>query len=78
MNFVSFEENKTDKPLIMLIPGLGVSYEIFLPLINLLKNRYRIVAVQIDLFLGNTHLSLLLMIKLLKLLIMSKNLTMVV
>ncbi len=57
MNFVSFEENKTDKPLIMLIPGLGVSYEIFLPLINLLKNRYRIVAVQIDGFILGKHTS---------------------
>ena len=57
MNFVSFEENKTDKPLIMLIPGLGVSYEIFQPLINLLKNRYRIVAVQIDGFILGKHTS---------------------
>ena len=32
----------------MLIPGLGVSYEIFLPLIDLLKDRFRIIAVQVD------------------------------
>lgn len=32
----------------MLIPGLGVSYEIFLPLINLQKERFQIIAVQVD------------------------------
>lgn len=35
----------------MLIPGLGVSYEIFLPLIELLKNDFYIIAVGIDGFL---------------------------
>lgn len=35
----------------LLIPGLGVSYEIFLPLIELLKDQYYIVAVGIDGFL---------------------------
>jgi hypothetical protein len=36
---------------LLLIPGLGVSYEIFLPLIELLKDQYFIVAVGIDGFL---------------------------
>ena len=36
---------------LLLIPGLGVSYEIFLPLIELLKDKYYIVAVGIDGFL---------------------------
>ena len=36
---------------LLLIPGLGVSYEIFLPLIDLLKDKYYIVAVGIDGFL---------------------------
>lgn len=35
----------------LLIPGLGVSHEIFLPLIELLKSQYYIVAVGIDGFL---------------------------
>ncbi len=38
-------------PLLLLIPGLGVSSEIFLPLIDLLKDRFRIVAAGIDGFL---------------------------
>lgn len=29
---------------LLLIPGLGVSYEIFLPLIDTLKDRFHIVA----------------------------------
>lgn len=33
---------------LMLIPGLGVSYEIFLPLVELLKDKFRIIAVQVD------------------------------
>ena len=32
----------------MLIPGLGVSYEIFIPLINLLENDFQIIAVEVD------------------------------
>lgn len=35
-------------PSLMLIPGLGVSYEIFLPLVELLKDKFRIIAVQVD------------------------------
>jgi pimeloyl-ACP methyl ester carboxylesterase len=38
-------------PSLLLIPGLGVSYEIFLPLIELMKGRYHIIAVGIDGFL---------------------------
>lgn len=40
-----------ENPSLMLIPGLGVSYEIFLPLIELLKNDFYIIAVGIDGFL---------------------------
>ena len=46
MEFRSF--GKEDAPVVMLIPGLGVSYEIFEPLIGLLKDRYRVVAVEVD------------------------------
>ena len=35
-------------PGLLLIPGLGVSYEIFLPLIDFLKDRFQIVAAGID------------------------------
>ena len=42
-------------PSLMLIPGLGVSYEIFLPLIGLLEDRFRIVAVQVDGFTLGKH-----------------------
>ena len=38
-------------PSLLLIPGLGVSFEIFLPLIDILKDRYQIVAAGIDGFL---------------------------
>lgn len=41
----------------MLIPGLGVSYEIFLPLIELLQDRFRIVAVEVDGFTLGVHTS---------------------
>lgn len=33
---------------LMLIPGLGVSYEIFLPLIDMLEDQFRIIAVQVE------------------------------
>lgn len=39
---------KEGAPSLMLIPGLGVSYEIFLPLVELLKDNFRIIAVQVD------------------------------
>lgn len=37
-----------DAMTLLLIPGLGVSYEIFLPLIDLLKDRFHIYAVEVD------------------------------
>ena len=40
-----------DNPTLLLLPGLGVSHEIFLPLIDLLKEQYYIVAAGIDGFL---------------------------
>ena len=42
---------KSDNKPLLLIPGLGVSYEIFLPLIDLLQDDYYIVAAGIDGFL---------------------------
>ena len=49
MRFHAFGENGS--PGLLLIPGLGVSHEIFLPLIDLLKREYSIVAAGIDGFL---------------------------
>ena len=46
MDFKEF--GKEGAPSLLLIPGLGVSYEIFLPLIGLLEERFRIIAVQVD------------------------------
>ena len=46
MDFKIF--GKKDAPVLMLIPGLGVSYEIFIPLIRLLENVFHIIAVQVD------------------------------
>ena len=46
MDFKVF--GKEDSPTLMLIPGLGVSYEIFLPLIDQIKDKFRIIAVQVD------------------------------
>ena len=40
--------NKEAAATLLLIPGLGVSYEIFLPLINLLQDNFRVIAVQVD------------------------------
>ena len=51
MTFHTYGDNKN--PSLLLIPGLGVSFEIFLPLIELLKDKYRIVTVGIDGFLLN-------------------------
>lgn len=44
-------------PSLMLLPGLGVSYEMFLPLISLLEDRFHIVAVEV--FDGMNHGQLL-------------------
>ena len=46
MDFKVF--GKEGAPKLLLIPGLGVSYQIFLPLIDLLKDKFRIIAVQVD------------------------------
>ena len=46
MDFKIFGKN--DAPTLLLIPGLGVSYEIFLPLISRLKDDFHIIAVQVD------------------------------
>lgn len=42
-------------PTLMLIPGLGVSYEIFLPLIGLLEDRFHIIAVEVGGFTLDRH-----------------------
>ena len=46
MNFKAF--GNIGSPTLLLIPGLGVSYEIFLPLICMLENRFHIIAIQVD------------------------------
>ena len=46
---------KEGMPTILLIPGLGVSYEIFLPLAEMLEDRFRIIAVQVDGFTLGKH-----------------------
>ena len=46
MNFQLFGDPKT--PTLLLIPGLGVSYEIFLPLIKQMEDRFRIIAAEVD------------------------------
>ena len=46
MNFKTF--GKEGAPMLMLIPGLGVSYEIFKPLMELLQEHFCIVAVEVD------------------------------
>ena len=53
MDFKVF--GKEGAPKLLLIPGLGVSYEIFLPLIGLLEDKFRIVAVQVDGFTLGTY-----------------------
>ena len=49
MTFNNF--GNKDNPALLLLPGLGVSYEIFLPLIDLLKDRFFIIAAGVDGFL---------------------------
>ena len=53
MDFKVF--GKEGAPTLMLIPGLGVSYEIFLPLIDLVKDKFRVIAVQVDGFTLSVH-----------------------
>lgn len=55
MKFVSFHNE--GQSTVMLIPGLGVSYAIFTPLIELLKGDYNVVAVQVDGFILGEHTS---------------------
>ncbi len=40
-----------EKPTLLLLPGLGVSHEIFLPLVELLREDFRIITADIDGFL---------------------------
>lgn len=53
MNFNVF--GNKNAPTLMLIPGLGVSYEIFIPLINILENDFHIIAVEVDGFVVGKH-----------------------
>ena len=53
MNFQIFGTEKA--PIILLIPGLGVSYEIFLPLIKQMEDRFRIIAAEVDGFTLGKH-----------------------
>ena len=53
MNFRIFGNDKA--PTLLLIPGLGVSYEIFLPLIRLTEDHFRIIAAEIDGFTLGKH-----------------------
>ena len=46
MDFKTF--GNIGSPTLLLIPGLGVSYEIFLPLIGLLEKMFHVIAVQVD------------------------------
>ena len=49
MNFHIYGDQNS--PTLLLLPGLGVSHEIFLPLVEQLKDRFHIVAAEIDGFL---------------------------
>ena len=49
MEFHSYGEKAN--PTLLLLPGLGVSHEIFLPLVHLLNERFYIVAAEVDGFL---------------------------
>lgn len=51
MTFNTYGDSKN--PSLLLIPGLGVTFEIFLPLIELMKENYRIITVGIDGFLSD-------------------------
>lgn len=53
MDFKIF--GKVGEPTIILIPGLGVSYEIFLPLIGILEDKCHIIAAQVDGFTMGKH-----------------------
>lgn len=53
MNFKTF--GKYGAPTLLLIPGLGVSYEIFIPLIGILEEQFHIIAVEVDGFTLGTN-----------------------
>lgn len=53
MNFRTF--GSENAPTLLLIPGLGVSYEIFLPLIRLTEETFRVIAVEVDGFILGKH-----------------------
>lgn len=53
MNFKTF--GNIGAPTLLLIPGLGVSYEIFLPLVDMLKDKFCVVAVEVDGFTIGVH-----------------------
>lgn len=53
MDFKVFGQREL--PSLLLVPGLGVSYEIFLPLIHLLEPHFCIIAVQVDGFTLGRH-----------------------
>ena len=53
MNFQIFGNKKA--PTLLLIPGLGVSYEIFLPLIKLTEDKFCIIAAEVDGFTLGKH-----------------------
>ena len=53
MKFKTF--GKEGQPVLMLIPGLGVSYEIFLPLIDQLYGNFHIISVEVDGFTLGSH-----------------------
>ena len=56
MNFQLF--GKKQAPTLLLIPGLGVSYEIFLPLIRLVEKRFRVIAVEVDSLCPQAHVEI--------------------
>ena len=56
MNFRTF--GKKDAPVLMLIPGLGVSFEIFTPLMRILEDKFHIIAVEVDGFTLGKHTAL--------------------
>ena len=53
MDFKYF--GKTENAKLLLIPGLGVSYEIFSPLISRLEKDFCIIVVQVDGFILNKY-----------------------
>ena len=53
MNFQTFGNEKA--PMVLLIPGLGVSFQIFLPLIRQLESSFHIIAAEVDGFTLGKH-----------------------